>query len=161
VHHANTVVLMSENGLSFQICRVIDRVADDGKSIDEGFKAVVAGLDRFNEIKAHITSSHELYVFMRDRQNKVVGGAYGWTTGDWLHVHLLWVDESFRNKGCGTRLLKMIENESVRYGCRHVDLETLSFQARPFYEKNGYALFATLDNYPEGHKKHYLRKDLP
>jgi ribosomal protein S18 acetylase RimI-like enzyme len=160
VHHAKTVVLMSENGLSFQICRARGRVADDEKSIDEGWKAVVVGLNSFNEIKAHIIP-YEIYVFMRDRQNKVVGGAVGYTFGDWLHVNLLWVDESFRNRGCGTKLLKMIENESVRIGCRHVDLDTLSFQARPFYEKQGYTLFATLDNYPEGHRKYFLKKDLP
>jgi GNAT superfamily N-acetyltransferase len=155
--YINAVILMSKDGLLFQICR--ERVADDEKSIEEGWKAVEAGLNRFNEIKAH-TIPNGIYVFMRDKQNRVVGGAIGYTFGDWLHVNLLWVDESFRNKGCGTKLLKMMENESVRNGCRHVDLDTLSFQARPFYEKQGYTLFATLDNYPEGHRKHFLKKDL-
>ena len=160
MHEVDTVVLVNENGLSFQICRAIDRVADDEKSIVEGWKAVVAGLNSFNEIKAHIIPN-DIYVFMRDRQNKVVGGAIGYTIGDWLHLHLLWVNESFRNRGCGTKLLKMLENEGVRIGCRHVDTDTLSFQARPFYEKQGYTLFATLDNCPKGHSRYFLKKDLP
>jgi GNAT superfamily N-acetyltransferase len=78
-----------------------------------------------------------------------------------LHLGLLWVEESFRNKGNGTKLLKMIENEAVKLGCKYVDLDTFSFQAKPFYEKHGYTLFATLDNYPEGHSKHFLKKKLP
>jgi endonuclease/exonuclease/phosphatase (EEP) superfamily protein YafD len=37
---------------------------------------------------------------------------------------------------------------------------TFSFQARPFYEKFGYEVFATLEDYPPGHRKYFLRKAL-
>ncbi len=100
-------------------------------------------------------------IFMRDGKNQVVGGVIGYVYAGWLHIDFLWVEESFRNKGNGTKLLKMIENEAVKCGCKYVDLDTFSFQARPFYEKHGYTLFATLDNYPEGHRKHFLKKGLP
>ncbi len=98
---------------------------------------------------------------MRDRKNRVVGGVLGYTFGDWLHINIVWVEESLRNKDNGTKLLKMAENEAVKRGCKHVDLDTFSWQARPFYEKHGYTVFATLDNYPEGHRKHFMKKDLP
>ena len=39
-------------------------------------------------------------------------------------------------------------------------LETHSFQARPFYEKYGYQVFATLDDWPPGHAKYFMRKQL-
>jgi hypothetical protein len=113
---------------------------EDSESIKDGRQAVLEGLLRFNENK---TSSvpKGISLFMRDRKNRVVGGVLGYTFGDWLHIDILWVEESFRSK--------------------HVDLDTFSRQARPFYEKNGYVLFATIDNYPEGHSKHFLKKDLP
>jgi GNAT superfamily N-acetyltransferase len=123
-------------------------------------RAVVEGLSRYNESKTSFAPKG-ISVFMRDRENRVVGGVFGYTFGDWLHIGILWVEESFRNKDNGTKLLKMAENEAVKRGCKHVDLDTFSWQARPFYEKHGYTVFATLDNYPEGHRKHFMKKDLP
>jgi len=155
VHNADSVVLMSGNGLSFQICRM----PNDQKSIEEGREAVAAGLKSFNENKTHFKPK-EISVFMRDKQNKVAGGAIGYTYGDWFHLSILWVEESFRNRENGTKLLKMLENEAAKLGCKHVETDTFSWQARPFYEKQGYTLFAALDNCPEGHKKYFLKKDL-
>ena len=37
-------------------------------------------------------------------------------------------------------------------------LETTSFQARPFYEKMGYEVFAELEDQPPGHTCYYLKK---
>jgi hypothetical protein len=39
-------------------------------------------------------------------------------------------------------------------------LETYSFQARPFYERLGYEVFTTIDEYPPGHAKFFLKKAL-
>ncbi len=33
-----------------------------------------------------------------------------------------------------------------------------SFQARPFYERHGYTVFGTLDNYPIGHSRCFMQK---
>jgi len=156
VHYIDTVVLMSGDGLSFQICKM----PEDSESIKDGRQAVLEGILSFNENKTSFVPKG-ISVFMRDRENRVVGGVFGYTFGDWLHIEILWVEESFRNKDNGTKLLKMAENEAVKLGCKHADLDTFSWQARPFYEKHGYTLFATLDNYPEGHRKYFLRKDLP
>ncbi|MEA3146360.1 MAG: hypothetical protein QOI53_1859, partial [Verrucomicrobiota bacterium] len=34
------------------------------------------------------------------------------------------------------------------------------FQARGFYEKNGFHVFGTIENYPIGHERYYLIKRL-
>lgn len=148
---------MDENGLSFQVCKT----ADDFKSAKDGYQAVLEGLGRNIVSKTgNAELGRSVQVFIRDREERVVGGAIGQVSGGWLYVSLLWVEESLRNKGNGTRLLKMIENEAVKLGCEYAHLDTYSFEARPFYEKHGYTLFATLDNYPEGHSKHFLKKAL-
>jgi len=143
--------------LSFQICKM----PDDSKSAEDGYRAVREGLFRFNKNKAsNLDHSKPIPIFMRDRKNRVVGGVIGYVYDGWLHIDLLWIEESFRNRGNGTKLLKMIENEAVKCGGKYVELDTFSFQARPFYEKHGYTVFATLDNCPEGHSKHFLKKKL-
>jgi len=147
---------MSEDDLSYQICKM----PDDSKSAEDGYRAVREGLLRFNKNKTNMEPPKAIPIFMRDGKNQVVGGVIGYVYAGWLHIEFLWIEESFRNKGNGTKLLKMIENEAVKCGCKYVDLDTFSFQARPFYEKHGYTLFATLNNYPEGHSKHFLKKEL-
>ena len=148
---------MDNNNLSFQICRT----QDEFESAKDGYQAVLEGLGK-NIIQkiGNVELGKTVEIFIRDRENKPVGGVIGQIFGGWLYVSFLWVDEPLRNKGNGTKLLKMIENEAVKNGCKHVHLDTFSFEARPFYEKNGYKLFATLENYLEGHSKYFLKKKL-
>jgi GNAT superfamily N-acetyltransferase len=101
-----------------------------------------------------------LAVFARDESGALVGGAHGQVNWTWLHVGLLWVAAGRRHQGLGSRLLGTIEAAAARRGCRAVHLDTFSYQARPFYERHGYVLFATLDEYPPGHQRHFLRKSL-
>jgi GNAT superfamily N-acetyltransferase len=89
-----------------------------------------------------------------------LGGLLGNIWGGWLHVTHLWVAAPVRNRGNGTRLLRAAEQYAVERGCFASTLETASFEARPFYEKYGYEVFAALEDYPPGHTKFYLRKRL-
>lgn len=72
----------------------------------------------------------------------------------------LWVAQAARGAGHGTRLVRDAEAYARARGAVGATLETHSFQARPFYERLGYEVFATLDGYPRGHAKFFLRKDL-
>jgi len=63
-----------------------------------------------------------------------------------------------RGAGLGRRLIKQAEEEAVRRGCRGVWLDTFSWQARGFYEKLGYSVFGTIDDYPPGHQRFFLKK---
>ena len=67
---------------------------------------------------------------------------------------------SARGQGVGSQLLAMAEQEAVARGCHSAYLDTFSFQALPFYQKQGYEVFGTLDNYPGEHKRYFLRKQL-
>jgi GNAT superfamily N-acetyltransferase len=75
-------------------------------------------------------------------------------------VAKLWVDERGRGKGVGTQLLTAAEDLARTRGCTDASLDTFEYQARPFYEKLGYELFATLDGFPPGYRQFYLRKRL-
>lgn len=53
-------------------------------------------------------------------------------------------------KGVTARILFRQQNQTARErGCLHALVDTLSFRALPFYQKNGYQLQLTLENFPE------------
>jgi len=107
-----------------------------------------------------IDLGRSIRIFLKDGAGSIRGGTDGLVFGKWLYVKLLWVDVTLRGHGHGTHLLRRLEEEARRLGCRNAHLDTYSFEARPFYEKNGYEVFATLDDFPPGHRKHFLRKAL-
>jgi hypothetical protein len=53
-----------------------------------------------------------------------------------------------------------IEGAAEERGCERAHLDTFSYQARPFYEKLGYRVFGELEDYPPGHTRFFLRKQL-
>ena len=101
-----------------------------------------------------------LAVFARDAEGALVGGVSGTVNWSWLHVALFWISSESRHGGLGSRLLGAIEAAAVERGCAHAHLDTFSYQARPFYERHGYVLFATLEDYPPGQSRYFLRKEL-
>ena len=99
-------------------------------------------------------------VFVRDADGCLIGGVQGLINWNWLHVALLWVSAERRRAGLGSRLLQAIERAAAERGCRWAHLDTFSYQARPFYERHGYEVFAVLDDYPPGERRFYLKKRL-
>lgn len=99
-------------------------------------------------------------VFAKDENGRVVGGTRAVGTWNWLNIEVIWVDEEARGAGVGRRLLTRTEEFAMKSGFYSVLLETTSFQAREFYEKQGYAVFGKLDDYPEGHTMYYMKKTL-
>jgi GNAT superfamily N-acetyltransferase len=99
-------------------------------------------------------------VFARDPQGKVVGGVLAMVNWNWLDISLVWVAASRRGTGLGHQLLARIEDAGRRRGCTHAHLDTFSYQARPFYERHGYEVFGTLEDYPPGHRRFFMRRAL-
>ena len=123
-------------------------------------RLVQEGLREYNCQYAPDDHYQPLAVFLRDADHAVVGGLLGGTYWGWLHMVILWIRGDLRLAGHGQALLQMAEREAVRRGCRHAHLETHSFQALPFYEKQGYTVFGQLPDLPEGYIKYFLQKEL-
>ena len=125
-------------------------------------KFIEDGLATYNLQFAPPYGTQRLAVLLRDVEGKLVGGLLGLTWWGWLRIDILWLDEALRGRDWGTRLMEIAENEAIRRGCRHAFLDTMSFQAPPFYLKLGYTVFGELDDLPAGlgHKMHFLQKTL-
>ena len=81
-------------------------------------------------------------------------------TGIIVYSKLLWLSEKTRGLGIGSKLIQAFEKFATNKGFNYVRTETISFQARPFYEKLGYTVYGELPNYPKGHTTYCLYKEL-
>lgn len=136
----------------------IDLVFD---SSDEAAAAYVRQqLGAFNAASTGRTDYYPCQIFLRGKRGDVLGGLLGYLWYGWLFVAYLWVDDHLRGQGHGTRLLDAAEQYARDRKCTWAYLDTHSWQARPLYEKRGYEVFATLDDFPPGHQKFFLKKKL-
>ena len=101
-----------------------------------------------------------LTLFVRDASGAVAGGLLGGTYWGWLYVEILWLAEPARGRDLGSQLLEAAERIARQRGCHAAHLDTMSFQARGFYEKHGYTVYGVLDDLPRGHQRYFLKKDL-
>lgn len=105
-------------------------------------------------------AEQRFHVFAKNNDGKIQGGIRATCFWNTLHIELLWVSEESRGSGLGEELLNCAEQFARDNGCSNAFVETTSWQAKPFYEKNGYNLMATLKDRPKGHASHYLGKAL-
>ena len=125
-----------------------------------GIARVRAGLMAFNESQVGPATVTPLALYLRDAAGETRGGLVGFLAWQWLTVDLLWVDEALRGLGYGTALLEQAESAARAEGCVAARLDTYEFQARPFYERQGYTVFAVLEGYPAGTRTYSLTKAL-
>jgi GNAT superfamily N-acetyltransferase len=117
-------------------------------------------LYQYNAAKTGYTDGQTLSLIVRDADGTVVGGIHATTWAGWLDIRLLWIDEAWRGCGLGGQLLGRVEDEAIRRGCCWAAVETHRFQAPMFYQRHGYSVYATLEGYPPGHAKLFLKKCL-
>lgn len=117
------------------------------------------GFEAFNGpfVGEHGYKPLRLMVF-RDGEDVPAGGIQAHCYAAWLHVIMVFLPEDLRRGGLGTQLFDRIEAEAQARGCVGAYLDTLSWQARPFYEKRGYTLFGTLPESPPGHSRYFMMK---
>ncbi len=99
-------------------------------------------------------------VFAKDVAGTVVGGIRAVAFWNWLNIEVIWVDEKIRGTGVGRKLLNKAEEYAIKNNFFFASLETTSFQAREFYEKQGYEVFGKLADYPKGYTMFYMKKVL-
>ena len=113
---------------------------------------------QFNQHFFPLSEWQSIAVFALDESGLIVGGVLGEIGCDWLYIRILVVQEELRSKGIGSNILKIAEKEGQKQNCVGVHLETLEFQAREFYESQGYTVFAVQENYPLMHKRYFMQK---
>ena len=118
------------------------------------------GIHAYNEEMGGQQHYQSLCFFLHGPKDEIVGGLIGATYWDWFYIDLLWVTEELRGQGYGPRLLAEAETEARQRGAKNAFLDTFSFQAPDFYRAQGYVVFGELPDFPAGHTRYYMQKQL-
>lgn len=101
--------------------------------------------------------NHDFYLYDGE---KLIGGLLGNVQYGWWHGDCLWIDENYRGQGYGSKLMIQAEIFAEENGLTGIYFETWDFQARPFYEKQGYTVFGELSDCPFGSTFYFMMKKL-
>jgi ribosomal protein S18 acetylase RimI-like enzyme len=127
---------------------------------DELARLVRDNVVNFGIARTGASDWHPVGFFLKSPRGEWLGGLLGYIWGGWLHINFLWVSETVRGRRQGSRLMEAAEAMALERGAVAVTVETFTYQAPGFYAKRGYEVFGRLDDYPPGHAKLFLRKDL-
>jgi len=127
---------------------------------DPAWEIIGGGIVEYNTQQAGDDQGKNLCFVLRSPDQEIVGGVIGATYWDWLYINLMWIKEELRGRGYGYQLLMLAEEEGRKRGAKQAYLDTFSFQAPDFYKKCGYAVFGELHDFPPGHQRYFLTKQL-
>lgn len=116
-------------------------------------------LARFNDSDVGPAERQTIAVFVH-ADEALVAGLSGYTAWGWLYVQWLWIAETQRGQGLAGRMLSEAEAEACRRGCHGAYIDTFNPQALRVYQKAGYTVFGTLDDFPHGRSRSFLSKPL-
>lgn len=117
-------------------------------------------LKKFNDLIVGDDGHTALNLIEYDTNGNIIGGLLGGTYWGWLYIDILWVAETHRRQGIGSRLLAVAEKEAISRGCHHAHVDTMSWQAPKFYIKHGYQEIGTLPDIPLDNQKILFMKQL-
>ncbi|AXE31020.1 GNAT family N-acetyltransferase [Chromobacterium phragmitis] len=138
-----------------QYTTVLSDVADDTVRA-----AIGVPLRAYNESRMGELDYRPLVISVQNESGEIEGGLWGYTCFGWLYTQLLAAPTAAKGQGLGQRLMEEAEAEARARGCVGAWVDTHSFQAPGFYEKQGYQRFGELDDYPPGHSRIFYRKSL-
>jgi len=147
-------VLVDEASLHFSIAE---------PSTPEDLKAVHAGL--YWSVDEHVGAERDnpgitIKLVVKDGAGQVVGGLLAWTTLRNMILDDLWLDDAYRGRGLGTKLLSEAERVARNAGCLACQTYSFDFQAPGFFRRLGYQTYGVSDGYPHGVAEHYFIKRL-
>ena len=117
-----------------------------------------AKIAEFNWAHWEVSERKPLAVQVKNDKGDIIAGAAGRSFGNWLMLNTLWVSDELRGQNVGSKILSQFEQAGKARGCSYCLLDTLNFQAKPFYQKHGYQVQWTMENYPKTGSRYYMTK---
>ena len=134
--------------LDWQIC---DEITEQQRD------AIVEGVLTHGRTQAHDGNAQPLACLVH-KAGRLVAGGVGRTEYQRLFVTHLWVAESLRRRGIGTRILLELEAEAARRGCAGSMIETLDERVASLYQRLGYVPVTVVAGYVGPFNRHIMLK---
>lgn len=99
-------------------------------------------------------------IFHKNEDGIILAGCNGMLLFGSLYVDQLWVDKQLRHQGIGSSLMKKIEAYARQTSCVMITLNTMDWQALPFYQKLGFKIDFERSGYQSDSKMFFLSKYL-
>jgi len=136
------------------------RIAPITDPTEQDREAILAPLRAYNVAQAGDPRIRPVVLSVIDAAGQTAGGLWGRLGYDWMFIELLVVPEAARGSGIGRQLMALAEARAREEQCVGIWLDTYAFQARGFYEKLGFSVFGTIDDYPRGQQRFFMEKRL-
>lgn len=137
---------------------MMDFIVDNSSGFADLAKQKIA---EFNALHWDASKRQALGLKKLNAQGELVAVLAGRTFGNWFYLESFWLADSERGKGLGRAMLAEAEAIAKKRGCAFVFLDTLEFQAKPFYQRQGYQVAWIQQDYPfSGGAKYFMTKTL-
>lgn len=117
-------------------------------------------LEDFDESYITYKMDGEIQIGIEDDGKLVAGLDACITNFKILYVSTVFVDEEYRRKGLGARLMREMEKRAAAMGVNMIRLDTNDWQGKEFYETLGYECVGHYDNKEDGFSEYFYLKKL-
>ena len=132
----------------------------DPKPSLEDIGVLNTGLSAYAKEKKDLDPIEPFAFFVKDQKGQILAGCSGDIIYGCLYTGSLWVSESIRGKGVGTRLLKAAEQFALEKGCTMATINTMDWEALEFYQSLGYKVDLAREGYKNNSTFYFLKKEL-
>ncbi|MDD3371537.1 MAG: GNAT family N-acetyltransferase [Alphaproteobacteria bacterium] len=132
------------------------KIVSDHRDDNPYRKPLVKNLVAYNDANGPPERWRFVGFYAVDDAGQLIGGTQGCFECDWLHITHLWVKDP--KNGLGRQLMEAAETYAKEEKKTGVFLDTYAFQAKGFYEKQGYVVFGTIENAAGPHARYFLSK---
>ena len=100
------------------------------------------------------------YYLTREEEGNLIALLHAQQVLENIHIKALVVDKEHQKKGLGASLLAELEEKAEKAGVSSITLSTKSYQAKDFYIKQGYEIYASLEDVPQKGvtKYHFIKR---
>ncbi len=117
-------------------------------------------LEDFDESFITYKMDGEIRIGIEDNGELVAGLDACITNFKILYVSTVFVDEEYRRKGLGARLMREMEKRAAAMGVNMIRLDTYDWQGKEFYETLGYECVGHYENKEDGFSEYFYLKRL-